>query len=97
MNLRETVRDVVAKLEKSGPGDARSLVEPLRAFVQPGVHVGTKPTGEAVVEWYAGQLLDIVDTEAWFAMNSILSNVDSWVPAEPGRHSATPNREDSER
>jgi hypothetical protein len=73
MNLRETVRDVVAKLEKSGPGDARSLVE-----------------------WYAGQLLDIVDTEAWFAMNSILSNVDSWVPAEPGRHSATPNREESD-
>lgn len=48
-------------------------VAPLRVFVEPGIHVGNKDIqGEQMIEWYAGQLLSVVDREAWLAMNSIL-------------------------
>lgn len=80
--LARVTRQVVSQLETTGPGSARAIVEPLRGFVRPGVHEGTKPTGDAVVEWYAGQLLQIVDAESWFAMNSLLNCVDRFVPAE---------------
>jgi hypothetical protein len=81
-HLADLTREVVARLEKNGPEEARAIVHPLRAYVAPGVHEGTRPTGEAVVEWYAGQLLQIVDDQAWFAMNSILNCVDRFVPAQ---------------
>lgn len=83
--LATLTRDVVRRLEPCGPESARALVEPLRKFVAPGVHEGTNPTGEAVVEWYAGQLLRIVDDEKWFAMNSILNCVDKFVPEDTSR------------
>lgn len=81
--LTALVRDVVAQLDRASPGDCQAIVAPLREHVQPNVHVGTKPEGHAAVEWYAGQILDIVDGKHWFAMNSLLNCVDKFVPAPP--------------
>jgi len=63
--------------------DAIDVVAPLREFVAPGIHVGnTGIEGEAIIEWYAGQILDIVDSKAWYAMNSILNCADKFLGPE---------------
>ena len=41
---------------------------------------GGELEGDAVVEWYAGQILDICDNRQWFAMNSIINSLDRFVP-----------------
>lgn len=79
------VREIVERLQHVGPKSVAELVKPLREAVSPNVHVGrTDLTPEETVEWYAGQLLDIVDQRMWFAMNSLLNCVDKFVPAEGG-------------
>jgi hypothetical protein len=79
--LCRTVRRVIEDLDRSGTGSAKACVEPLRALVQPNVHVGRKDLSpEETVEWYAGQILDIVDTEKWFAVNSLINCVDKFAP-----------------
>ena len=35
---------------------------------------------ELTIEWYAGQLLDIVDNQNWFAMNSFINCLDKFCP-----------------
>lgn len=81
MNLRETIKDVVEKLDKGSPISALHTVEPLRKFVKPHIHVGrTEWSGDQKAEWYAGQLLAVVEEEAWFAMNSILNAREDFLP-----------------
>lgn len=55
--------------------EVRKIVEPLRKYVQPGCHVGKGPDMSDLekIEWYAGQLLDVVDSEGWFVMNTTLN------------------------
>lgn len=84
MNLRTCVRAVIAALDRVGPGDADAIVAPLREYVQPGIHVGrTDLAGDEAVEWYAGQILAVVDGKAWFAVNSLINCVDKFCPAVP--------------
>ena len=65
-------------LEKS-----EDVVAHLRTLVQPGVHVGNKNIeGEQIIEWYAGQILDIIDNKAWFAMNSIINCANKFLGPE---------------
>ena len=49
----------------------------------PGCHAGRKdivPQSAECVEWYAGQLLEIIDREAWYAMNSAINVLAIFVP-----------------
>lgn len=39
-----------------------------------------KDGDDACVAWFAGQFLDIVESEAWFAVNSWLNCVDRFCP-----------------
>ncbi len=85
MTLRTTVRAVAAALETGGVSSVKRIVEPLRGLVEPNVHLGRNDLNpDECVEWYAGQLLDIVDTEKWFAVNSWLNCVDKFAPAPTG-------------
>ncbi len=69
-------------LDSSGAGSAVEIVAFLREYVTANIHVdlGRKLEPKEAVEWYAGQLLDIVDTKAFFAMNSLLGCLDRHVP-----------------
>ena len=82
--LSKLVRQVVQDLDKVGPEQASVIVKPLRKFgIAPGVHVGRKDLNpEETVEWYAGQILDIVDNKSWFAVNSIINLLDKFVPED---------------
>lgn len=55
--------------------EARKIVEPLRKHVQPNCHVGKGPDMSDLekIEWYAGQLLNVVDEEVWAFMNTTLN------------------------
>lgn len=84
--LRDAVREAAAALETVGPGAAPFIAEPVRvALAKRGLgancHVGRRDMDPAeVVEWYAGQLLDIVDNGHWIGMNGWLNCVDKFVP-----------------
>ena len=87
-DLRAITREAIRQLEGSGQAAAAAIVEPVRAALAerglgPRCKEGDGPfTDEETVEWYAGQLLDIVDTGQWFAVNSIVNTVDKFCPAQ---------------
>lgn len=100
--LRTLTRSTILIVERGGPDGIEETVAPLRSALAerglaPRCHVGAEPpliegrsslTPDMTVEWYAGQLLDIVDKKAWFAMNSLINCVDKFCP-EPTQSEAT--------
>lgn len=92
-DLRRGLRAAVKLIESGGPSEATAAAESVESVrvllaergLGPNCHVGNGAlVGDAVVEWYAGQLLDIVDRKAWFAMNSLINGLDKFVPEEGG-------------
>jgi hypothetical protein len=81
-DLRNVVREVVLTIDKGGPEEAKAEVERLRGLIPVGMpHRGKKNmTEQEVIEWYAGEIVDIVDNQAWFAMNSIINCLDKFCP-----------------
>ena len=70
--LTDLVRSVIVALDNGGPGNARALVAKLADHVTPHIHVGrTDLSPRETVEWYAGQILDIVSNGHWIAVNSL--------------------------
>lgn len=81
------VRCHALEIEHHGPGSISPLVEDLREALRarglgPGCHVGLpeKLTGIKIAEWYAGQIVDISDSQAWFAMNTLLNCREKYLP-----------------
>lgn len=84
--LRETTRAVSKILEKNGPETLPKLREMLLAAgAVKGANLGldTMQDGDdACVAWYAGQFLDIVDTNSLFAVNSWINATERFAPAK---------------
>jgi hypothetical protein len=88
-DLRSTVRTAVETTSKGGPATAIACAESVRSALAarglgPNCHLDHKDhasmTSEETLEWYAGQFLDIVDSQSWFAMNSFINCVDKFAP-----------------
>lgn len=86
--LRTLTRDTILAIDKGGPSEVEASVAPVRLALSkrglaPGCHVGLgrELTPDETVEWYAGQLLNIVNKEAWFAMNTLINLRDQFCPA----------------
>jgi hypothetical protein len=90
-DLTKLVRETWVKVDACGVGGIAEAVKPLRVALAarglgPNCHVGIAKkrgyplTPEETVEWYAGSLLDIVDNEAWWCVNSWLNCVDKFAP-----------------
>jgi len=86
--LLQVVRAAARSLETTGLEDAKRLAAPVREEM---TKLGLVPDchcweviwdRQKQLERYAGQLLSIVDGEAWFAMNSWLNCVDKFAPEE---------------
>ncbi len=92
MNLRETIRRVATELETEGPTQAKELVKDVRKVLverglTPPCHRGVKNmTPDQTLEWFAGEFVDIVESETWHAMNSWLNSVDRFAPSEKDSH-----------
>lgn len=87
-SLRSLLRESVVRVSKGDTNTAKYEAEHIREALKAkgldsGCHVGRSDLDsnpELVVEWYAGQFLDIVDTEAWFAMNGLINCLDKFCP-----------------
>lgn len=86
LDLRATIRAAVQSIERGGTGDAMAAADVVRAALAArglaaNCHVGVKGLdADRTVEWYAGQFLDIVETQSWFAMNSFINCLDKFAP-----------------
>lgn len=83
-DLKSIMWEIVDVVEKGHIAEAVVAAEKIRTALaerglSAGCHEGSTPKGEQVIEWYAGQFLDIVDHEAWFAMNSLLNAADRFL------------------
>lgn len=90
-DLRKILRTVVKRIEDRDVSTALHDVEFVRVALkerglEANCHVGQSKDFlsdvEHAVEWYAGQLLDIVDNRLWYAMNSYVNCLDKFCPAE---------------
>ena len=89
MELRDIVRRAVLNISDGGIIEAISNAREVREVLkerglEANCHQG-KPSEfftneELTIEWYAGQLLDIVDNQSWFAMNSFINCLDKFCP-----------------
>ena len=80
------VRQEVLGLENGNEETARKLAQKFRDMgFQKNAHLryNGQFTWRLVMEWYIGQFLDIVDKEAWFAINSWINAADKYgVPSD---------------
>ena len=88
--LAALIRDVAAKIEKGGLDSVATLALPLRAHAYAKCHErlghqmnNTEEGFRLQLEWFAGQLLEIVDRHKWFAMNSWLNCVKRFTTPAP--------------
>lgn len=89
--LAQLIRDVAAAVDKVGIFSVADAVAPLREVVAPNVHVGrgaemdhTDAGYRLQLEWYAGQLLDMVDNKQWHGINSWLNCSDKFTARKEG-------------
>jgi len=82
--LRRVLREQAVILEKGDTVHAKAAAEILRANgAVSRCNMGSKEMSEgddACVAWFAGQFLEIVEENAWFAVNSWLNCVDRFCP-----------------
>lgn len=81
--LAELIRTVAKNIESASPNNVSLLIQPIRDFgIESNVHLGRKdmlPKSLEELEWFAGQLLDIVEHKSWFAVNSWINCVDKFT------------------
>jgi hypothetical protein len=84
MSLRTTVRECINDLDNNGEGAIERTIANLKAAgAVKNAHVGKKGfTPDETVEWYAGQILDILESGSLFAVNSLINCVDKFAPEQ---------------
>ncbi len=84
MSLRSVVRACISELDNGGLESVESVkTQLIAAGAVRNVHVGKKDfTPDEQVEWYAGQILDILENQSWFAVNSLINCVDKFAPEQ---------------
>lgn len=84
MSFKTIVREAVERLDVGGMGAVDSTLTALKeAGAIRDIHVGKKDmTPDQVVEWYAGQILSVLEDKQYFAINSLINCVDKFAPAD---------------
>ena len=81
-----TMQELLIRVRDGGLSDAGSMAIFLKENgFKSGEHVGKDPdtfTPEMTIEWYLGQGIQIVESEAWFAMNSWLNCIEKFIPED---------------
>lgn len=86
--LAEVVQCALRALDKAGTKDAKRIVEPIRTALAdrgltPNCRVGQEDLSRSeIIEWFAGQILDIVDNETWWCVNSLLNCCEKFTGIE---------------
>jgi hypothetical protein len=84
MNFKYVVRECIMDLHSGGPAAIGSIVTRLKAAgAVRNIHLGKKSfTTDETVEWYAGQILDVLEERQLFAVNSLINCVDKFAPVD---------------
>lgn len=79
--LCKLIRDAASELDSGGVSTLREVADRFRKEIPSGFpHRGkTEFTRRETLEWYAGELVDIADTNALFAVNSWLNCIDKFA------------------
>lgn len=84
MTLRTVVRECIKFLSEGSTERAENVTVMLKqAGAVRNIHLGRKDLIEGsdeAVEWYAGQIIDVLESEKWFAVNSLINCVDRFAP-----------------
>lgn len=90
MSLRSVVRECIADLDSckitDPAGRMGNVIEGVITKLKDAgavrnIHVGKKEfSSDETVEWYAGQILDILENKNYFAVNSLINCVDVFAP-----------------
>jgi hypothetical protein len=85
-DLATLIRSVSAAVDKGNLENVAAAVKPLRAVTCPNAHLGrgddmdhTDKGFRLQLEWYAGQLLAMVDESQWFGINSWINCADKFT------------------
>lgn len=83
--LTKLIRTEIQSLDVGGTGVVPSVIENLKAGgVVRNIHLGnTNLDALGALEWYGGQILDILEDQSWFAVNSLINCVDKFAPELP--------------
>lgn len=80
------IRQTAVSVDKGGTDTIGNAVAELRKHIAPDCHVGKgdemngSDAGYRMqLEWYAGQLLSMIDSSSWFGINSWLNCVDKFT------------------
>lgn len=84
MSLKSVVRECIQTLDEGGPNTIDSVVQRLlEAGAVRDIHVGKESfSPEETVEWYAGQIIDVLESGQLFAVNSLINCVDKFAPED---------------
>ena len=81
--LAELIRAVALVIDNSNEVTIQDAIEPLKNVgIYANMHVGTPQehfTPRMVLEWYAGSIIDIVEKQSWFAVNSWINCCDRFT------------------
>lgn len=81
---RTKLRAIIHDLDVGGMAAVQRSIESLKAIgAVRNQHVGRtgmEPGSDECAEWYAGQVLNVLEGESWFAVNSIINCVDKFAP-----------------
>lgn len=87
IELHSAIRRAIKALDSCTIGDMNGVDTAHQilkdANVQVNIHLGRNDLSDQPVEtmeWYAGQILDVIENKAWFAVNSIINCVDKFCP-----------------
>lgn len=82
--FRREVRSAIKALDEGGMSSVQATIAALRAAgAQRHIHEGRKDMIDGsidVAEWYAGQAIDVLESGAWFAVNSLINCLDKFCP-----------------
>ena len=85
---RTVIRSIVDDLNTGGIDIVPQSIQRLHdAGAIKGIHVGNNSIqGEEILEWYAGQILEILENGDLWAVNSIINCLDKFCPLEIPTH-----------
>jgi len=80
--LHTAVRKAIKTLDSGGTETVKTALTLLhKGGAVRNIHVGfTNFTPVQTMEWYAGQIVDILESESWFAVNSLINLLEKFCP-----------------
>lgn len=82
--LSTLVREVVGEIDRGNVRSCESAVKRLRDVgLTANLHMRSNLSAREILEWYAGQIIETVNVEAWFAMNSIINCCEKFTGGTP--------------